>query len=221
MVNFLIINKKLISYEKKDIDQGNTPPKIYDICSCIREAFCLSYAIRKSNNLYFYFIDDHILIKFIGSEIRYLGSDERSQALLLNKAIHKFYSKKNLEWNESTPGIYVKYVENLESVLKNVDYTQKKKLNWVLISQKININRNFITLDEAPSKNKNIELLFIIPLLSMEKEFLNSLGLSTSSLKNSINVLNVQNLEKPQDIILYINFYLDSLELSEKKYDSL
>jgi len=96
LANFLLIIEEIIDFTKKDIDKGYTPPLIYKICSCIREAFCLSYAIRKNNNLYLYFQKEKILIKFEGSRLRYLGPDERSQALLLKKAFEKNISKSKL-----------------------------------------------------------------------------------------------------------------------------
>ncbi|MHA1764008.1 MAG: hypothetical protein ACTSYC_09685, partial [Promethearchaeota archaeon] len=87
MVNFLLIIKRIAPFTKKDIDKGNTPLEIYDLCTCIKETFCLSYAIRKLNDLYLYFIEESLFLKFHGGELKYLGSDERSQAILLLKAI--------------------------------------------------------------------------------------------------------------------------------------
>ncbi len=89
MVNFLLLLEKIIQYNKEIIDKGLTPKKIYELCSCIRETFCLSYSIRKDNNLLLYFQKEHILVSFIGEALRYLGPDERSQALLLEKALNK------------------------------------------------------------------------------------------------------------------------------------
>ena len=82
LANFLLIIEELINYTKEDIDKGHTPLYIYALCSCIRETFCLSYAIRKNNTLYLYFQEEKILIKFEGSNLRYLGPDDRSQSLL-------------------------------------------------------------------------------------------------------------------------------------------
>ena len=101
LVNFLLFLENTINYDKRDIDEGRTPPLIYKICSCLREAFCLSYAIRKNNNVYFYFQRDHVLIKFDGKELRYLGPDERSQALLLEKALKKQTTSNLDKWSPS------------------------------------------------------------------------------------------------------------------------
>jgi len=111
LANFLLILEEIINYTKRDIDKGLTPPFIYKICSCIRETFCLSYAIRKNNSLYLYFQGEKILIKFEGSRLRYLGPDERSQALLLKKVLDKsipFINSNGNKWIKSTPGIYFK-----------------------------------------------------------------------------------------------------------------
>ena len=99
LANFLLIIEEIIDFTKKDIDIGYTPPLIYKICSCIREAFCLSYAIRKNNNLFLYFQKEKILIKFEGSRLRYLGPDERSQAILLKKVLDKSISTINSNRN--------------------------------------------------------------------------------------------------------------------------
>jgi hypothetical protein len=68
VVDFLILLKSIINYTKKDIDRGETPQKIYTLCSIIRETFCLSYSIRKENNLFLYFFEDHCAVRLIGSE---------------------------------------------------------------------------------------------------------------------------------------------------------
>ena len=115
MVNFLLLFEKIINYSKKDIDKGKTPLNVYKICSCIRETFCLSYAIRKDNVLYLYFQKEHVLIKFEGQTLRFLGPDERSQAILIKKALNKIYEKfdnENNKWVKSTPGIFGKRFSN-------------------------------------------------------------------------------------------------------------
>ncbi len=120
LVNILILIEKISKFTKSNIDKGKTPLDIYNLCSIIRESFCCSYSIRKDNNLYIYINSIHILIKFEGNSLRYLGSDERSQALLLNKALDKINEAEKINFQgmqKSTPGIFVKRLLNGESIL--------------------------------------------------------------------------------------------------------
>ena len=52
LVNYLLLIEDIPYFTKEDVDEGLTPLDVYKICSCIRETFCLSYSIRKQNNLY-------------------------------------------------------------------------------------------------------------------------------------------------------------------------
>lgn len=118
MVNFLLLINHLEKYSKQDINRGKTPESIYTICCAIRESFCLSYNIRKENTLFVYFEVDHILLKLLGRKLRYLGPDERSQAILINKALQLIYkktSKKDSGWIPSTPGFYIRKFPSHES----------------------------------------------------------------------------------------------------------
>lgn len=120
MVNFLLLINRLEKYSKQDINRGKTPESIYTICCAIRESFCLSYNIRKENTLFVYFEVDHILLKLLGRKLRYLGPDERSQAILINKALQLIYkktSKKDSGWIPSTPGFYIRKFPGHENFL--------------------------------------------------------------------------------------------------------
>ena len=134
LVDFLLYHESIPDYDKSHIDNGITPIIIYKICSCIRETFCLSYGIRKNNNLYLFIKDQNALIHFIGNELRYLGPDERSQALLLHKAlgIARNNSKlKNYSWTESTPGIRVKILNNFNLFLLYLNSLNSKCLIFI------------------------------------------------------------------------------------------
>jgi len=119
-LDFLIFLEDITKYTKSNIDKGETPLDVYVLCSIIRETFCVSYTIRKNNNLYVYVEADHLFIKIEGKSLRYLGSDERSQALLLLRALMKIENYKNYndqEWIESTPGICLKKVLSSDLIL--------------------------------------------------------------------------------------------------------
>jgi len=119
VVNFLLLIKKISAYSKKDIDQGKTPLDVYQLCSCIRETFCLSYSIRKENNLYLLFQEYNALIKFEGKKLKFLSSDERSQALLLYKALNLSSEILSFDnWYKSTPGIYIKKFEDFNAFIE-------------------------------------------------------------------------------------------------------
>jgi len=210
LVNFLLLIKNITNFSKKEIDKGNIPITIYELCSCIRETFCLSYSIRKDNNLYLYFEKENVLIKFIGKRLRYLGPDERSQALLLNKALNKakhIISYESERWEKSTPGIYIiKYSDN-NSFINS--FFSNKEGNFYLI------------LDNYKENNKKIDTLsfdkdflaildndfYIIPIyntLNKSIEFLELL----ESLKN-IMKLSIPKAKTRENKILYLNFRKD------------
>ena len=117
LVNFLILIEKISKFSKNTIDKGKTPLDIYKLCSIIREAYCCSYTIRKNNNLYFYVDSSKILIKFEGTSLRYLGSDERSQALLLKRALDRINGLEKNNWQKmkrSNPVIFINRLKNIE-----------------------------------------------------------------------------------------------------------
>ncbi|MFX1311284.1 MAG: hypothetical protein ACFFHD_01555 [Promethearchaeota archaeon] len=135
MVNFLLLIKEINYYNKNGIDKGNIPIIIYKLCSCIRETFCLSYSIRKSNNLYLYFVKEYVLIRFKGKNLRFLGPDERSQALLLYKALNKakhILSPDYERWYESTPGIYIKIYSDNNTFINSFFSNRKGKIYFIL-----------------------------------------------------------------------------------------
>ena len=210
LVNLLLLIEKIVNYSKIDIDKGNTPPIIYKICSCIRETFCMSYSIRKSNCLYLYFQKEHIIIKFVGKSLRFLGPDERSQALLLEKILHKMQEDinfKNGQWIKSTLGIYgrrfsfdAEFIDYYTSISNGKTYfILADTLNVELELEVQNLEENFplieendffiITTYDSVRKNKNIFNLF-------------------KELKN-VKVSSLPNIESIGDKILYINFRKD------------
>jgi len=212
LANFLLINEEIINYTKEDIDKGYTPPLIYKICSCIRETFCLSYAIRKNNTLYLYFQKEKILIKFEGSRLRYLGPDERSQAILLKKVLDKNISTINSngnKWIKSTPGIYSKsflddssFIDYLVSsvqdpiifVFDEVDNMDKTNIPEIKnINTLENLRDNFYIIPTYPfSKNNNIIKLML-------------------SLTN-IKLVTLPKVRSIPDKLLYINYLIDKTQ---------
>ncbi|MFW9898610.1 MAG: hypothetical protein ACFFDO_05055 [Candidatus Thorarchaeota archaeon] len=205
--------KNLINYNKKDIDVGKTPLEIYKICSCIRETFCLSYAIRKENNLFIFIQNDGILIKFEGNKLKYLGPDERSQALLLSKAIDNvnLFNSSDIEnWKKSTPGIYVRKFSNNESFIKYFK-------SFVFFNPIFLINDNdvgkvhfYLTVNEFETLNTLSEFFYIIPAYNIITE--DSNFFQTFKDLKDVKFLTLSKINRIENKFLYINFRLDLLK---------
>ncbi|MHA1292779.1 MAG: hypothetical protein ACTSQJ_08955 [Promethearchaeota archaeon] len=222
MPNFLILIDEICNYSKKDVDIGHTPAKIYRICSIIRECFCLSYAIRKNNNLFLYFFKNLVIIKFSGKKLRFLSSDERSQAILLEKSLNKLnepLSGKNKDWIESTPGIFIKKFENENSFIFYLNNLNLNQIIFVFNSIHPTHLPFLMHVFDYPKikKFKNInnleDSLFIISVNHFEKKLLLELlkliaSLFPSTLKN-ITLTTIKKIKAPEDKILYINFQCD------------
>lgn len=210
LVNFLLLLEEIINYTKKDIDKGKTPLKVYKICSCIREAFCLSYAIRKENVLYLYFQKEHVLIKFEGQKLRYLGPDERSQALLLNKVLNKIYEKydnEDSDWIISTPGILgKKFSSNIEFIEFFISKSYGK--NNFIIDPYLNKGKSkqFQNLDKILGPINEFDF-FIIPAYDVQTTNTEVVDLF-KGLK-TISIMTLSMIESIENKILYINFRKD------------
>ncbi len=204
LVLFLILNNGYTIYNKKDIDIGNTPLDVYKLCSGIREFFCLSYAIRKKNKLYLYFHSDLTLIKLDGSKLRFLGSDERSQALLLLKALEKANTLINEKWERSTPGIYVMKLLNP----LNIDhFIEKMSFERIFL---INHSKNTDLQNDFNNKDFTSQDLFIV-INDLEDELVRELF---ENLDSSIKIIqiNFSEIKSLENKILYINYLLDQLK---------
>jgi tRNA pseudouridine-54 N-methylase len=213
LVNFLLLIEKIIEYNKKTIDNGLTPLKIYQLCSCIREAFFLSYAIRKYNNLFLYFKKEHILISVLGKKLRYLGPDERSQAILLLKAVNigKGIFPTNYNYpKESTPGINVIRFSNDLSFLQYLDSLLKS-------SYLLDIESCYGLLKE-PEKIDSVyirdDALFVISSSELNKNF-NEICNHFMKQKN-VKFISLTDIKPIENKILYINFIKDQQETKNK-----
>ena len=212
LANFLLIIEEIIDFTKKDIDIGYTPPLIYKICSCIREAFCLSYAIRKNNNLYLYFQKEKTLIKFEGSRLRYLGPDERSQALLLKKVLDINISTINFngnKWIKSTPGIYSKLFLDDSSFIDYLGSTVQDPI--IFIYDKIDsMDKNNIPEIMNINSLENLrDIFYIIPTYPFsEKNNIIKLMLSLTNIK----LVTISKIRSIQDKLLYINYLIDKTQ---------
>jgi len=220
LVNFLLILEKIIDYNKKIIDKGITPQKVYELCSCIREVFCLSYSIRKNNFLYLYFQKEHVLVKFEGKKLRYLGPDERSQALLLEKALNKVKEEININngiWIKSTPGIFIRKFSDVSSFIDFYRSIALEKSFLIINAPQIDEdNVAFNNLDEFLFEIKENDF-FIIPIYVISRE--NSKLIELFKEVKNIKLLSLSKIKDMENIILYINFKKDQQRKNKNKDD--
>jgi len=206
-LDFLIFLECVTKYTKSDIDKGKTPLDVYKLCAIIRESFCISYTIRKTNNLYLYIESNHLLIKIEGKSVRYLGSDERSQALLLLRAIMKIENDENYNdrgWIKSTPGICVKKLLSSELILENINANFND--NRIFITD---ISKENVKYGENIDENSSLCFLFSFSQESIIfLKFIQKVN-EECSLKN-IDLSKIRGIENK---ILYINFLFDQQKL--------
>ncbi len=129
------------------------PPEIYEIITAIQASFFLSHKIRTNTEVVLAFIDENLVIHYIGSELRFLGPDERSIGMLLMKALEKkdaAHAKKI----QSTPGIWIqkKKIEDL--------FCEFRENSQIIVADK----DTETDLDKIPQKN----ITLMIPYLQKE-----------------------------------------------------
>ena len=206
-MDFLIFVGSVSKYTKSDIDKGKTPLDVYTLCAIIRESFCISYTIRKKNNLYLYNETDNLFIKIEGKSVRYLGSDERSQALLLLRAFMKIKPNENYndrEWIRSTPGIFVKKLSSFKLILENIMGNFNDKKIFITDTSKEFFKQN-VKYGEKIDENSSHCYLFSFSQESISfLKFLQKVN-EECSLKN-IDLSKIRGIENK---ILYINFLYD------------
>ena len=206
-LDFLIFVENVSKYTKSDIDEGKTPLDVYTLCAIIRETFCISYTIRKNNNFYLYIEADHLLIKIEGKTVRYLGSDERTQSLLLLRALMKIDTRDNFndqEWIKSTPGIYVKKLHGLDLILENIISSINDKRMFFTENLKDNVKQN---VKDGEIIDVNSSHCYLFSFSQESIPFLNFLHKVNEecSLK-SIDLTKISGIENK---VLYINFLYD------------
>ena len=196
LVKFLVCIDKISSFDKKAIDEGDTPLDVYRLCSCIREVFCLSYAIRKENEFFIFINQNHLCLKLIGKSLRYLGSDERSQAILLLKALEMEQTIPYDKWINSTPGIFIKKLIDSEFLFSFIN----------------EIDTHIFIIDD---KNPHTKKITDYEINHQDMIILNE------SKKNNLNQHQIGNFERValpsqytlENKILYINYQLDQQQL--------
>ena len=207
MTDFLLILNNLSKFSKLDIDKGKTPLDVYRICSCIRNIFCLSYSIRKSNIFYLSILNNHLIVKFDGMKLRYLGPDERSQSLLLNKALsisdQREWTNQDY-WLQSTPGIFIKKLPTNQNL---VDFCNSLVKNSLIIFSNISLSiPRFLEL--TPKIIKQLERNLLIFTFNIDDSKIIKFS---DQLSKSDNVISYKfpSIKTFEDKVLYINFQID------------
>ncbi|MBN2151801.1 MAG: hypothetical protein JW839_10165 [Candidatus Lokiarchaeota archaeon] len=103
-ISFFLAFPSLPRFTKDDVDAGNVGEDAAALCDAIRAVFFLSRAIRKERTLWLSFAADRALVAMAGGALRYLGPDERSTLMLVDKAAGVLRSNPG-GWAESTPGV--------------------------------------------------------------------------------------------------------------------
>jgi len=145
-----------------------------------------------------------------GISLRYLGSDERSQALLLKKALDKINCAGKLDsqvWQKSTPGIFVKRLLKGESILENIIDLYNDKVIVIKEFEKDFMKSDIINLGELDNLT---EYCYIFPFpqnLCITEDFLGRI-----EGRYKIDYVNLAKIRGIENKILYVNFLIDQKE---------
>lgn len=112
-------------FTKRDVDNCNVNPSWASTCDAIRAVFFLSRSIRKERDAWLSFPGIGMLLTMTGRSLRYLGPDERSMLMLVDKAMIAVGTRTRTEndpssqvgWIESTPGVRCRTIAGQEEAL--------------------------------------------------------------------------------------------------------
>jgi hypothetical protein len=139
--------------------------------------------------------------------LKYLGPDERSQALLLLRALDNVNPLEVKPWRKSTPGIYIREFTSHKSFL---NFLKSKEFNnQVLVIFDINSAalKSLNQIKKFESFENLEDYFFIIPSYSIateDSDFFKML----SDLKD-IKLLTLSRINRLENLFLYINFQID------------
>ncbi len=165
------------------------PLDIYEVIMSIQAAFFLSHQIRKYVDLFLVFLDDDLIIQYVGKKLRYLGPDERSIGMLLMKALSKKDQLEVYQKSQSTPGIWI-----LKKKIS--DLFLEFKENW----QVILVDNDSITELENVSQEN---LVVIIPTRNFDVTLMKNITTKLPILKFGIKELP----QKMRNSLAILKFY--------------
>src|SRR5659263_63712 len=120
MKNFLIIGHKAVTGTFSLNDLPGAAGRMDILCRCVNAALFLSHDLRRDVRVFLLLKGEPSppkIIRFEGSEVRYLSPDERSCASLIKKALEK---KAQDFWTESTSGVRIRKGD-LDSIIKELE----------------------------------------------------------------------------------------------------
>ncbi|HME56006.1 MAG TPA: hypothetical protein VKM55_27630 [Candidatus Lokiarchaeia archaeon] len=124
--SFFLENLATRGFTKKDIDACDVSPEWSAACDAIRAVFFLSRSIRKERDAWLSFPGLGMLVVLSGWSLRYLGPDERSMLMLVDKAMialnkrpkNEDGARSSDDWIESTPGVRCMAIPGREDALQ-------------------------------------------------------------------------------------------------------
>lgn len=122
---FSVLLNRIPQINQKQLDLGFVDSTVSKLSACIRAAFFLSHGIRRHTIVYILVEDGNYVIKLVGAELKYLGPDARSIALLLMKAQIELKELNKRKDTLSKRGVYLsKNSVNLLEILRNINASQ-------------------------------------------------------------------------------------------------
>ena len=174
---------------KKEFFTSGIPANIYEVIMSIQAAFFLSHKIRKYVDLYLAFLDENLIIQYVGEKLRYLGPDERSIGMLLMKALAKKDQLSLNQKKQSTPGILVQH-KSIQDFFSNFGE------NWHVVV----VDNNSTTEIKALMQGN---LMLIIPERDNKKKFVLHLSTQFPLMKLGTNDLP----QKNRNYLTLLRFY--------------